>query len=122
MPAPLWKPGQAPYALWINNLRENDPEGYKAHLLERRVRKSIKQTMASVVNSQDVLLITVLYNKAMELLATGGVQEFTAVYDRLIGKPDTNVDITSNGNTLQAPTIIFRERELNEWKDEDIDS
>ena len=117
--APLWKPGEAPYALWINNLRENDPVAYQAHLEERRQRKAIKKKFADVVNSQDVALIAVMYNKAMQLLETGGVQEFSAVFDRLIGKPDSAVDITSNGNTLQAPTIIFAAQELDEWKNND---
>lgn len=119
MPAPLWKPGTAPYALWLKNLT---PEEYKAHLAERAVRKSLKKDQEKVFSRQTEFWTTAFNNGAIELLQDAVInknyQAFCAIYDRVIGKPESNVDITSNGNTLEAPTIIFRPRELDEWKDD----
>lgn len=113
-----WLPGESAYSVFIKNLKENDPEGYLQHCAERKARKSIKEKEKVLVNAHSTALLTVLFNKAMELLENGGAQEFAVVYDRLVGKPDSKVDVTSNGQTMAQPNIIFRTEELEEWSDE----
>jgi len=121
MPAPLWKPGISPYALWLNDLRENHPEKYQEHMEKRRVKKSMKAMMNEVVMAQKESWLTLFNNGALKLMEqainNGDTQAFCAVYDRFVGKPDSNVDITSGGKELQPPTIIFASEELDDWKD-----
>ena len=122
MPSPLWIPGESPYALWLNNLKQNDPEKYKAHLAKRALKKSMKKAMQETVEAQQEKWVALFNNAAANLmqnaLQNGDVSAFTAVYDRFVGKPDTNLDVTSNGQTMSAPTIIFAAEELDEWKDD----
>lgn len=105
------------YAFKIADLKENDPEGYERHLTERRIKQGLKRKVAAVVNAHSTELTAVIFNKALELLANGGAAEFIAVYDRFIGKPDSQVDVTSNGQTMAAPSIVFVANELDDWKD-----
>lgn len=122
----LWKPGQCPpSALYIRNLKENDPEAYKEHLAQRKARKSMKQAMKATVEEQQEKWIAMFNNAAAKLMQqamdNGDTQAFIAVYDRFIGKPDTSVDVTSNGKELAAPTIIFNSVTNTDWDDESSD-
>ena len=120
MPAPLWQPGKAPYAEWLRTLT---PEEKETHLNERKIRKSMKQAMKEVVEAQQAEWLARINNAMVSVIdkaeREGDAQALATVYDRIIGKPDSQVDVTSNGNTIQAPTIIFTAVELDEWKDSD---
>lgn len=114
----LWKPGTAPYATWLAALT---PEEKAKHLLERKQKKTMKVAMQEVIDAQREVWLASLNNALASVLQraveTGDPSALIAVYDRLVGKPDTNVDVTSNGSTIQAPTIIFATQELTEWED-----
>lgn len=112
------KPGFPPASsIWWNKLT---PEQKEQEKLKRAQRKSMRKAMAEVVQAQQAQWVALFNNAALELMKKAiedkDPQAFTAVYDRLVGKPDTNVDITSNGQTVQAPVIIFESEELPEWK------
>lgn len=117
-PSILWKPGDAPYALWLKNLT---PEEYKKHLEDRKLRKSMRKAMNEVVLAQQEQWMSLFHQGALKLMekaiAEGDTQAYVAIYDRFIGKPESNVDVTSAGKAIQAPTIIFEAEELDEWKD-----
>ena len=114
----LWEPGKAVYAEWLKTLT---PEEYNQHLAERKINKSLKQAMNETIQAQKEQWIAKINNAMVSVIEKaerdGDPAALVAVYDRLIGKPDNNVDITSNGKTLQAPTIIFQATELSEWTD-----
>ena len=57
--------------------------------------------------------------KQIEKAQDGDTQAYTAVFDRHVEKPVSQMDVTSNGNTLAAPTIIFESEVNDEWKDDD---
>lgn len=119
MATKLWEPGTAPYAEWLKTLT---PEERAQHMLERKQRKSMKKAMQEVIEANQAQWIATFNNAAVKLmqksLEDGDAQAFIAVYDRFVGKPDSNVDVTSNGKTLQAPTIVFASKELDDWEDE----
>lgn len=126
MPKPLFQKGQCPpSALFIRNLKENDPEGYKAYLAERKQRKSMRQAMKATVEEQQEKWVAMFNNAAAKLMQQsidhGDTQAFIAVYDRFVGKPDTSIDVTSNGKELAAPTIIFSAATNPDWDDETSD-
>lgn len=113
------------YSVKLNNMSAEEKE---AHLAERRQRKvkrmeelTRKQAFEEVLNAQKAQWVAesnnILVAHAKEA-KLGNVQAARLVLEYVIGKPETQVDITSNGNTLQAPTIIVRPRELDEWKDD----
>lgn len=117
----------------VNNystiLNKMTPEEYEAHLEERRLRKlkkmeekSRKQAFEEVLNAQKAQWIAEANNAMvaqMKEAKLGNTAAFNAVMSYLIGKPDSQVDITSNGNTvMQAPTIIFTPKTMDDWKDD----
>ena len=118
MPKLLWEPGKAVYAEWLKTLT---PEEKEQHLAERKIKKSMKQAMKETIEAQQEEWISRINNALVSVInkaeADGDASALIAVYDRLIGKPDSSVDVTSNGNTIQAPTIIFQATELAEWKE-----
>ena len=125
MGKPNFKPGDTPYVDYLNRLT---PAEREAHLEQRRLNKekkklqmTMKEAMKAVIDSNRDQWLATFNNAAVVLmqkaLDSGDVQAFTAVYDRFVGKPDSLVDVTSNGQTMQAPTIIFTPVELDEWKD-----
>ena len=118
MPKLLWEPGKAVYAEWLKTLT---PEEYKLHLEDRKIKKSMRQSMKETVEAQREEWIARINNAMVSVInkaeAEGDASSLIAVYDRVIGKPDSSVDVTSNGNTIQAPTIIFQATELAEWKE-----
>lgn len=120
MASPLWEPGKAVYSEWLKTLT---PEEKQIHLLERKQRKTMKKAMAEVIESQKEAWLAKMNNALDAVLTraveTGDATALATVYDRIIGKPDTNLDVTSNGTTLQAPTVIFQSTVADEWKDED---
>lgn len=125
MGKPNIKKGDTLYADFIKTLT---PEEHEAHLAQRALNRekkkmqlSMKEAMKAVIDSNRDQWLATFNNAAVVLmqkaLDSGDVQAFTAVYDRFVGKPDSLVDVTSNGQTMQAPTIIFTPVELDEWKD-----
>jgi hypothetical protein len=117
---PNWKPGEAPYATWLKTLT---PEEKLAHLEERKIKKSMRQAMKETIEANQNVWIQAFNNAGVTLMRKaieeGDVQAFTALYDRLIGKPQDTLDVTSGGDKLKSPTIIFQQTELNEWRDID---
>ena len=112
------------YSVTLNNMSAEEKE---AHLAERRQRKvkrmeelTRKQAFEEVLDAQKAQWVAesnnimVAHTKEAKL---GNVQSARLVFEYLFGKPETQVDITSNGQTLQAPTIIVRPVENDEWKD-----
>ena len=106
-------------------LKKMTPEEKAAHLAERKVRKekkmkelSRRQAFEEVLNAQKAQWVAEANNimvaqvrKAKE----GDTQAFNAVMAYLIGKPETQIDITSGGNELKAPTLIFTPKGLDDW-------
>jgi hypothetical protein len=93
MPAPLWKPGQAPYSTWLKTLTKEEMD---QHLLERKQRKMIKLAMKEVVDAQQAKWITLFHNGALKLLnkalENGDAQSYAILYDRFIGKPTDTIN------------------------------
>lgn len=96
-----WQKGQAPYAEWLKTLT---PEEYKAHIVQRKVNKSIKAATAAVNNQYKAEWTTALINAAIAVLSkaqtTGDPAAFVAVWDRINGKPESSVDVTSQGSHI----------------------
>ena len=119
MANPKWIPGEAQYSTWLKTLT---PEEYQAHLDERKVRKSMKQAMKEVFEANQAVWIAKINNAMVAIIDKAEVdadpQALAVIYDRIVGKPDSNVDVTSNGKTIQAPTIVFASKELDDWKDD----
>ena len=84
----VWKPGYAPYAEWVKKLT---PEQYAAHQLERKKRKTLKQTMKAVQDEYRAEWAAALHNAAVSVIEKaireGDPNAFNAVWDRFIGKP-----------------------------------
>lgn len=83
---------------------------------------SRKQAFEEVLNAQKAQWIAEANNMLVAQVKEaklGNTQAFNAAMAYIIGKPENQIDITSNGNTLQAPTIIFAAQELDEWKNND---
>ena len=123
---PAWVKGEPVYS---KILAAMTPEEKEKHLADRRKAKeerkaqlTMKQAMKEVIDANREQWLATFNNAAVVLmkqaLENGDVQSFTAVYDRFVGKPESNVDITSNGSTVKAPVIIFESAELDEWKDD----
>ena len=116
------------YSVTLNSMTAEEKE---AHLAERRQRKakrmeelSRKQAFEEVLNAQKAQWVAEANNMLVAQVKEaklGNTQAFNAAMAYIIGKPETQVDITSNGNTLQAPTIIFKTRQIDDWKDVDSD-
>ena len=104
------------------------PEEKKQKLKERAMRKMEKDYKKKMRESFDELLaakreeiLSTIMNCSVEQMKkalTGDTQAYCAVFDRVVGKIETQVDVTSNGATMTAPTIVFTSDELPDWKDE----
>jgi len=90
----MWKPGDSPYADYIKSLT---PEQLEAHKIKRAVKKSMKKSMQIIVEQQEAHWLAALNNAGAAVLAKaalkGDPQAYMAVYDRIIGKPQTEVII-----------------------------
>jgi len=95
-----WQPGDTPYAAFLKNLRDNDPEGYQAHLLERKQRKLIRNAMKEVVDAQRAKWIAMFHNSALKLLEkaveSGDAAAYAILHDRYIGKPAETINSDTN--------------------------
>lgn len=125
---PAWTKGKPVYSEWLKTLSKED---YEAHLRKRALDKedrmkklTRKQVFEEVLDAQKAQWVAesnnIMVTHAKEA-KLGNVQSARLVFEYLFGKPETQVDITSNGNTLQAPTIIFKTRQIDDWKDIDSD-
>jgi hypothetical protein len=117
MATPLWEPGKAVYAEWLKSLT---PEEKAAHLAERKVKKNMKKAWEEIKEAQQAQWLSKI-NSAMiavleKAVADGDAHALATVFDRMIGKPQDTVDVTSNGETLKAPTLIFKSEKLDDWK------
>lgn len=96
IPPHAWKPGSSPYADYLANLT---PDEKAAHLAARATKKSMKQAMKAVVKHQQDIWISELNNVAARLIAKaveeGDTQAFIAVWDRVVGKPESEVKFES---------------------------
>jgi hypothetical protein len=121
MPTPIWEPGKSAYGEFLKTLTEEERE---QHMAERKARKSMKEAFKLVIESQQEAWLAKINNAFDAVLnraiLEGDAQALATVHDRLVGKPDQNVDVTSKGQQVQAPTIIFTSKELPEW-DNDSD-
>jgi hypothetical protein len=116
MAKPLWLPGTSPYAEWLRTLT---PEEKAEHLVARKVKKSMRKAMQEVIEANQAEW-TAKINNAMakvleKALLEGDAQSLAIVYDRLVGKPREELDVTSNGNEIKAPTLIFKPQNLDDW-------
>jgi len=108
--------------------KEMTPEEKEEHLLQRAIkkeRKKLAKTLAEgyreVAQSKKEVMIAGIWNatlKQIEKAQDGDTQAYVAVFDRHIEKPTANLDVTSNGETMTMPTIIFSSDVSDEWKDE----
>ena len=93
-PPKPWKPGDTPYADYLNSLT---PEEYQQHLEDRRRRKEMKTVMKQVTEEFQSIWVSELHNAAWKLLErardTGDPVAFAAVWDRIIGKHYKEADI-----------------------------
>lgn len=109
--------------------REMTPEQKEDHRLERALRKEAKKIAKTVSEGyRDVAqerkdaIIAGMWNATLEQIKkaqTGDTQAYVAVFDRHIEKPVSSVDVTSNGQTMTMPTIIFSEDVPDDWKDDE---
>tara|TARA_R110000772_G_scaffold29399_1_gene73458 strand:+ start:1317 stop:1670 length:354 start_codon:yes stop_codon:yes gene_type:complete len=99
IPPKQWKPGEAPYRDFLNKLT---PEEYTAHLEARRRRKEMRTVMKKVTEEFQSIWVSELHNAAWKLLErarnTGDAVAFAAVWDRIIGKESSNIDLTIDQN------------------------
>lgn len=117
MAKPIWEPGKSAYGEWLKTLT---PEELKEHKEERKNRKSMKDAYKEMVAAQQEKWLSQI-NSAMiavlnKAVADGDAHALATVFDRMIGKPQDTVDVTSNGETLKAPTLIFKSEKLDDWK------
>lgn len=116
----LWEPGKAPYATWLASLT---PEEKAQHLADRKIKKSMKKAFEQVVLAQQEEWLARINDAFISVLRraeqSGDPAALVAVFDRLVGKPDSAIDVTSNGQTLQAPTVVFQSSIADEWKTDD---
>ena len=79
-------------------------EEYAAHLELRRKRKSMRAAMKKVAEQHQEIWISQLHNAAYRCLEKAIVNQdpvaFATVWDRLVGKPDIKVDVTSDDKPL----------------------
>jgi hypothetical protein len=115
----LWKPGQTPYPEFLKSLT---PAEREAHLQQRKLKKSMKNAFEKIIQAQQEEWLAKLNSAFIAVLdravQTGDPAALAAVFDRMVGKPETAVDITSKGKSLQAPTIVFQPAVSDEWKDD----
>jgi hypothetical protein len=92
-----WNPGSAPYATWLKTLT---PDKYRAHMEERRAKKSMRKAMEEVIKNSQSTWVQAFNNAGVQLMKRameeGDVQAYTALYDRIIGKPIDVLDIEEN--------------------------
>ena len=92
-----WEPGTSPYAEYLAKLT---PEEKALHLRQRAERKAIKQAMKTVVSEYQERWVSNLHNAAWQQLMkardSGDTQAFIAVWDRIIGKPETEISVDDN--------------------------
>jgi hypothetical protein len=122
MPTPIWEPGKSAYGEYLKTLTK---EQRAEHMNIRRARKSMKDAFKLVIAAQQEVWLAKI-NNAFEsvinkAILEGDANALATVHDRLVGKPDQAVDVTSKGQQVQAPTIIFSSKELPEWCDEKTD-
>lgn len=109
MATELWKPGQNAYQVWLSKLT---PEEYRAHMAERQARKkerNLEKQLKEVFMANAEQWISEFNNATAKMLKKaqdGDVSAYTAVGDRVFGKPKNNVDVTSNGNTVDPSASI----------------
>ena len=119
----LLQNGNERYDVWLKKLT---PDEREKHLLERAIKKerlkqakTIAQGYADAAQSKRNLIVAGLLNatlKQVEKANEGDTQAYVAVFDRHVAKPTSQVDVTSNGQTMSAPTIIFSEDVPDDWK------
>jgi hypothetical protein len=83
-----WKPGDSPYADYLNRLTV---EERAAHLKKRREKKAMRQVMREVVEEYQTEWAAEMHNAAWAVLMkarnTGDAQAFATVFDRIVGRP-----------------------------------
>jgi len=86
--------GGVRYADWLKTLT---PAERQDHLLERAQRRSNKQMMEDIKGHNAPYWVAGLNNAAVILLqkaiTEGDVQAFTAVWDRIVGKPKEEIQV-----------------------------
>ncbi len=90
-----WKPGISPYKVFLDKLT---PDERAAHLEKRKQKRDMKAAMKAIIMHNQIEWLTNLNTAASVLTAKaiseGDVQAFTAVWDRVIGKPDEDIKVS----------------------------
>lgn len=106
---------KGPYATYLNSLT---PEQYAAHLEERKKRKELKKGMEPIQKSIKEFNTQFRDEWATSLLSgmvavmrrainNGDPAAMVAVWDRLVGKPGDNVDLTSKGEHINPTNKLI---------------
>ena len=93
--------GNNAYGDFLRSLTE---EEYAEHLEQRRKRKSMRAAMKRVAEEHQEIWVSQLHNAAYRLLERAIVNQdpgaVATVWDRLVGKPDVKIDVTSDNKPL----------------------
>lgn len=91
---PLSKEDPRLYHNWLKAL---SPEEREQHLIERKNKVTMKQAMKEQLQSQQDMWLNALVAAGKSVLeraqTQGDPQAFSAIWDRVVGKPETTMDI-----------------------------
>ena len=111
MPQHRFEKGQEnAYGNYLKELKKKGDGSYERHLEQRAARKAKKQAQKKIREELEDLYranlndwLSMLHNatlvQAMKAIQEGDTQAYNAVMDRMIGKPDSNVNISTDDNT-----------------------
>jgi hypothetical protein len=118
-----WKPGE--YGGYSNWLKTLTPEEYSLHMKKRAQKRTMKAAMKAAqeamqeewISSLDKAAASVL-NKAIQ---TGDAQALQVVWDRYVGKPSTEVDMTVENRQQNLEEIMSRVKRIADQGDNNGD-
>lgn len=102
-----WKPGVTKYKDFLDSLTD---EQYQQHLHERRLKKAMKKSMEVVVKEHQAQLLALSFNASVKLmtqaLEEGDTAAYKAVWDRIIGRPDSLTEEQAEDNAALIAAIV----------------
>jgi hypothetical protein len=105
-----WKPGEyGGYNIWLKNLT---PEERAAHLQQRAVKRTMRKAMQQAQEEMQEAWINALDQAAAKVLERaindGDPQALQVVWDRVIGKPSTEIEMSVENRQATLAEIMQR--------------
>jgi hypothetical protein len=109
-----WKPGEyGGYSQWLAALT---PEELAAHKLKRQVKANMRKAMKNAQESMQEAWISALDHAAAKVLQraidNGDPQALQVVWDRVVGKPSTEIEMSVENRQQTLADIMMRVKQI----------